>query len=65
MMMQFLVQVRDKNRLEFLKQYGYIVHIAKLTGLVVLEADEKIECQLKNHPDVINIRMADTFQIAR
>ncbi|AGR47183.1 hypothetical protein JIMMER1_43 [Brevibacillus phage Jimmer1] len=64
-MMQYLVRIRDKNQHDFLKEYGFIVHVAKLTGMVVLETGRNVEAQLKDHPQVISVRLSDTFQIAR
>lgn len=65
MMRQYLVQIRDKNNYAFLADFGYIIHVTKLKGIVVLEADEHMVQQIECHPEVVSIRPSDTFAIAK
>ena len=64
MIRQFIVQVQDRTNTDFLKEYGTILHITKLTGVVVFEGDDAAYAALKNHEGVANIRLSDKLTLA-
>lgn len=64
-MLQYLIRVRDHNNTDFLREYGYIQHVAKLSGLVVLEGEAGLEHRLGNHSEILSIRLSDKFSTAK
>lgn len=64
MIQQYLIQVRDKKKILFLEEYGSIVHVAKLSNVVVFECEEQIVRKLKVHQDVITIKKSDNLSLA-
>lgn len=64
MMKRYLIQLRDRDQTDFLDKCGYIVHVSRLSNIVVFEADEKCEKVLGNHPNVYKIEKDDTFELA-
>lgn len=64
MISQYLIHVRDKNQIDFLNDYGSIIHVTKLTGMVVFEGDEHLVKKLEGHPGVSKISKSDKFTLA-
>lgn len=63
-MTQYLVRVRDKNKTSFLDKFGSVVHISKLSSLVILESRTHLIMNLKKHPNVMVVRKTNTFDFA-
>lgn len=64
MIQQYFVQIRNRNNTNFLTSYGNIIHIAKLTGLIIFETTEESAIQLSKHPEVISIEISGNFSLA-
>lgn len=61
---QFLVRVEDRNNIDFLKNYGSIVHVAKLRSIVVFETSELNAERLSGHPLIIDLKPSNKYQLA-
>ncbi|PEY59636.1 hypothetical protein COJ37_28675 [Bacillus cereus] len=61
---QYLIQVQDRNNVEFLSEYGDIIHVAKLKSLVIFEANEGAVLELSQHPLILDIRVSDKCSLA-
>lgn len=59
MMKQYIIIVRDKSQIDFLKSCGEVIHIAKLRNLIVFESSKDIVSELSNHPQVISARESE------
>lgn len=62
---QHLISVKDGNDIEFLKEYGQIIHVAKLRNLVIIEIEpgKGILEKILAHPNVFSGREARTLHL--
>ncbi|OAI84169.1 hypothetical protein AYO36_13480 [Exiguobacterium sp. KKBO11] len=61
---QYLIQVRDKNNLTYLNEFGSIVYIARLKGLVIFETSQNRADELSKHPQILSIKLSREFKLA-
>lgn len=56
--LQYLISVVDKHDIEFLNQYGKVIHVAKLRNLIVIDIEpgKGIFERLLSHPNVVKGR---------
>lgn len=64
MMKQYLIHLRDKQQTNFLREYGYIVHISRLSNIVVFEGESGCKKKLETHPNVYKVEEDRTFSLA-
>jgi len=55
---QLIVEVRDKDKIEELGQYGVIVYTSKYLNVVGMEAPPEAIRHLANHPNVVSVEMS-------
>lgn len=61
---QYLIQVRDKDNIAYLNEFGSIIYTAKLKGLVIFETSQNRADELSIHPQVLSIRPSREFKLA-
>ncbi|MEK4701283.1 hypothetical protein MKX47_17220 [Solibacillus sp. FSL R7-0668] len=63
-MKEYLVQVRDRDNINNLIEYGVVLHVAKLKNIVIMEVEHRMVDLLKSHPNVIEVEQSKKFQLA-
>ncbi len=63
-MVQYLVRVQDKYNIDFLEQYGSIVHVSRFSPVIILNGKVGLIEKLGEHPNVITIIQADKLELA-
>lgn len=61
-MQQWVVRVKDKNRVRLLSKYGIIIYVSKFINAVGIEATENMAAKIAKNPNVISIRPSEKGQ---
>ncbi len=64
MISRYLVKIRDKSKIDFLVNFGTVVHVTRLANTVIFETDENNAKKLFQHTDVISVKESDKFSLA-